>query len=188
MPVIAKKTGGNFIPCPAGSHVAVCVDVVDLGIIETTWGGKTRSQHKIYIVWQVAERMADNRPYIVRRRYTCSLNERASLRKDLESWRGRAFSDIEQQGFDLEKLIGIGCMLSVMRETREGEIYANVNAVMRLPRGVVAPKPDGYTRVKDRQQADGTSTPAVSTGEQYTPVDEEAPPPEYDATDDDIPF
>ena len=44
------------------------------------------------------------RRFDVARVYTLCLHERAALRKDLESWRGRKFTEQELDGFDLEKL------------------------------------------------------------------------------------
>ena len=52
---IYAKASTNFVPAPAGTHSAVCVDIVDLGEIEITYQGKTSRKHKIVIVWQIAE-------------------------------------------------------------------------------------------------------------------------------------
>jgi hypothetical protein len=177
MSLIAKKTGGDFVLCPAGSHLAVCVDVVDLGMVETTWEGQKKSQHKVRLVWQIAERTADDKPFQAQRRYTLSLDDRAALRKDLESWRGRPFSEQELLGFDLEALVGIGCMISVVHQSRDGKTYDNVSGVMKLPKGVKAPAIEAYSRVKDRPKDDADA---------QMPNDEDVP--QAAVTDDDIPF
>lgn len=174
MPIIAKSSGTNFIPAPAGAHSAVCVDVVDLGILEVSFGGKTKKQHKIRIVWQIEEVMGDNRPFIVQKRYTLSLHEKASLRKDLESWRGRQFSTEELDGFDVEKLLGVPCLLNVIQESKNGDTFSNVTSIMRLPKGMNPLKPRDYVRVCDR-------TPEEANGQ---PQDEA----EWIPTDDDVPF
>jgi hypothetical protein len=124
---LLRRLGGknsDYIPAPEGTFSAVCCDVVDLGMLEVTFGGKTKEQHKIWIVWQIEEVMADNRPYTVRKRYTLSLHEKASLRKDLESWRGRAFTASELEGFDVETVLGVACMLNVIHAagSQGGEI------------------------------------------------------------------
>lgn len=157
MALIAKKSSGDFVLCPAGAHLAVCVDVVDLGNVKTQWQGKEKTQHKARVVWQINERMDDGKPFTAQRRYTLSLDDRAALRKDLESWRGRAFSEDELNGFDVESVIGKGCMLNVVHETRDGKTYDNVATVMRLPKGMNPPPIEGYVRVKDRP-ADGGGT------------------------------
>jgi hypothetical protein len=155
MAIIAKSSGGgNFIPCPSGQHSAVCVDIVDMGILEVKFGKEApKSQHKIRIVWQVEEVMADNRPFIVQRRYTLSLHEKATLRKDLESWRGKQFTAEELEGFDLEVLLGIPCLLNVIQEKKDGSTYANVASIMRLPKVMTPIKQRDYIRVQDRTPA-----------------------------------
>lgn len=174
MAIIAKVTGGGtataFRPAPAGVHQAVAVDVVDMGILEVTYQGKTKKQHKIRVVWQIEELMDDGKPFICQKRYTLSLNEKSTLRKDLESWRGRAFTDTELDGFDVESILGVNCLLNVMQVQKGGETYANVTAVMPLKRGMEKLTPNGYTRVQDR-----------TASQQGDPE----PPP---ITDDDIPF
>ena len=42
MAVTAK--GSTFVPCPAGLHHAVCVDVHDLGVMQVTFAGATKQQ------------------------------------------------------------------------------------------------------------------------------------------------
>ena len=168
MPIIAKGSngsGGDFQPCPQGVHQGVCVDVIDMGLLKVTWGGVEKKQHKIRVVWQVAERMDNGKPFIVQKRYTLSLYEKSNLRQDLESWRGRAFTNDETDGFDVEKLIGANAMLNVIHVTKGDHTYANVKAIMPLMKGV--PKIDGesYTRHVDR---DPQAPPVNDDGPQDT--------------------
>jgi hypothetical protein len=175
MPIIAKSSGGSFVPCPPGAHSAVCVDVIDMGLLEVNWGGKKKSQHKIRIVWQVEEVMGDNKPFMVQRRYTLSLHEKATLRKDLESWRGKQFTAEELEGFDIEVLIGVPCLLNVIQEKKDGSTYANVASIMRLPKSMNALTQRDYVRVQDRTPAQAE---AVTEGPQW----------DGGITDDDVPF
>jgi len=190
MAIIASAgSGTTFVPAPQGVHRAVCVDVVDMGLLEVTWNNQKKQQHKIRVVWQIDEAMDDGKPFIVQKRYTLSLHEKAQLRKDLESWRGKAFSDDEQKGFDVERLVGVSCMLNVMHVSRDGKTYANVTAVMPLHKGMSKLEPSAdYVRVQDRP----TDQPA---GQAHTEPDYgrddrdgdpfgDVPP----ITDDDIPF
>lgn len=175
MAIYAKASGSNFTPAPAGTHAAVCVDVVDLGVIEATWNKKTLKQHKIRIVWQIDEERDDGKPYNVSRRYTLSLHEKAGLRKDLESWRGRAFTQEELQGFDVETVIGVGCLVNVVHNDKDGSTFANVAGVMKLGKGMTAPTLREYTRVCDRDPQESTT--------------ESVPPNDFGGlTDDDVPF
>jgi hypothetical protein len=163
MAIVVRRTEGDFQPCPAGTWPAVCVDVVDLGAMKSAW--KEEPVHKIRLVWQISERMPDGRPYLVQRMYTASLHEKSSLRKDLSSWRGQDFKTEELNGFDLENVLGVGCLLSVVQQAgNDGQIYANIIAVMRLPNGYEAPQPDGYVRVIHRPQDGLVSAPRSSQG------------------------
>ena len=58
---------------------------------------------------------------VLSKQYTCSLSDTASLRKDLDSWRGRRFTDEELKGFDLRNIVGVPCQLSITNEERNGK-------------------------------------------------------------------
>ena len=152
MAIIAKAGGGggDFTPAPAGVHQAVCVDVVDLGLLKVTFGGKEKEQHKISVRWQIAENMDIGKPFLVQKRYTLSLHEKATLRKDLESWRGRAFTSEESDGFDVENVIGANCLLNIMHTKKGESTYANVTAIMPLAKGMPKMSAVGYVRQIDR--------------------------------------
>lgn len=176
MPIVAKAQASNFVPPPPGTHAAVCVDIVDLGILEVSFGGKNKKQHKVRIVWQLAEVRPDNKPYQASKRYTLSLHEKAALRKDLESWRGKAFTMEELDGFDLERLLSVPALLNIIEEKKANGTFANVASIMRLPKGMEAPTPRDYIRVQDRKEEDA----ATQT--------EESDPYSGGITDDDVPF
>ena len=157
MPIpVSAGSGASFTPCPAGVHQAVCVDVVDMGNLETVWAGVKKIKHVIRLVWQVEERMEDGKPFLIQSRYTASLHEKARLRKDLENWRGRPFTEAELKSFDLEVLLGVNCLLNVVQNPKDGKTYANVTAVMPLKKGMEKMHPEGYTRVCDREDAPTT--------------------------------
>jgi len=176
MPIYARNTGTNYTPAPAGTHAAVCADVVDMGILKVSFGGKEKEQHKVRIVWQIDELRDDGNPHQVSKRYTLSLHEKAALRKDLESWRGRAFSAEELEGFDLETLLSKPVLLNVVHATKDGSTYANVASLMRLPKQMQAPKVENYVRVCDRKTESGAVPP---------PGFEDGPD---HITDEDVPF
>src|SRR5687767_10533975 len=99
MAIIASAPGNkSFVPCPIGVHAAVLVDVVDCGTESTKDGPK----HRVRLCWQIG-RVDDitGRRFDVIRTYNLTLGEGCSLLRDLESWRGRAFTKDEANGFDL---------------------------------------------------------------------------------------
>lgn len=148
MPIIATANESkSFTPAPEGTHQAVCVDVIDKGMQPNSFKPGSM-QHKIAVVWQIDERRDDGKRFILYKRYTLSLNEKASLRHDLESWRGKPFTRDEEMGFDVELLIGANCLVNVQhKKSADGaKTYANVVSVMPLLRTMVKIGPDGYER------------------------------------------
>ena len=111
-------------------------------------------------------------------------------KKHPSAWRGSPFTDAQlAQGFDLEKLLGKPVFLSIQHATREGTTFANVVALMPLPKGQPAPIPDpGYVRVCDRSNGGGTrhGHPEGADDPEDEEPREDAQEPEND--DDDIPF
>jgi hypothetical protein len=146
-----SENGRDFEPAPVGVHQAVCVDVVDLGVLDVTWQGVTKKQHKINIAWQINELRDDGKPFLVFKRYTLSLSEKSNLRKDLESWRGKKFTRDEEMGFDVESIIGANCLLNVTHNTVADKTYANVASVNPLMKGMPTLNAKDYVRKVDRE-------------------------------------
>lgn len=143
---LPEPSGGSYELCPAGNHLAVCNRVIDLGTQRVDYEGQVKMQRKIFIGWVIpAELMEDGRPFGIGKRYTLSMHEKAAMRKDLESWRGKAFTaeELGPQGtFNIENLVGKACFLSVVHTSRDQKTYANINAVAALPKGMTAPTGD----------------------------------------------
>lgn len=168
MSLIAKSSG-QFTPAPEGLWSAVAVDVVDLGVLKQEYNGKTRSVHKCRIAWEISEKMEDGRPFLIGKRYTLSLHPKASLHKDLKAWRGKAFTEEELKGFDLEKVIGAGCQLMIAHEEKDGTTYANIMAITRVSKTSALTPSGKYIRVQDR---DAVIAPASGNGGNNGPVDD----------------
>lgn len=143
MALLAKDNGGSdFEKTPAGNHIGVCYMVCDLGDQDVEYQGKAKVMRKVRVSWELpGELMSDGRPFSISKKYTLSLSEKANLRADLESWRGRPFTDEELEGFDLFNVLGKACMVNVIHETSNGKTYANVASVASLPKGFTPPKP-----------------------------------------------
>jgi hypothetical protein len=174
-----SESGRDFQPAPAGMHQAVCVDVIDKGILDVTWQGQSKRQHKIDIAWQISKLRDDGKPFLVFKRYTLSLHEKAGLRKDLENWLGRKFGRDEELGFDVEDMIGRNCLLNITHKVSADRTYANVTSVNPLMEGMPALSASGYVRRVDREP--DAAPPSDRYGDQMS----HEPPP---ITDDDIPW
>jgi hypothetical protein len=161
--IIAKDNRKEFTPAPEGLHQAVCVDVIDLGLQQTPWGEK----HKVDVRWELEVTGDNGRPMIVSKRYTLSLNEKATLRQHLEAWRGRKFKPEELEGFDLEKLLGVNGQLQIVHNIADdGRIFANVQAIVPLGKGMTKMRPsDDYVRMVDRAAASNGSDEVHHAGD-----------------------
>lgn len=151
MAIMATDTGGgtDFKPVPAGNHRAVCSMIVDLGQqrIQSQMYGES-VKHQIYVAWELPdetiewtdkEGVARAGPMRIGKTYTVSLHENANLRADLESWRGRAFTEEERKGFDITRLAGVAGLVNVTHKDTNGKTYANVTAVTPLPKATEKP-------------------------------------------------
>ncbi len=147
MALIAKNSGGSFEPIPTGIHQAVCYAVYDIGNHRGEYQGKTVTRHQIVVCWELDCAMQDGRPFGMSKFYTLSLHEKATLRKDLESWRGKKFTPEELDGFDVEKLIGVNCTLNIIDEPKDdGSMRQKISAIMsKMPQAqnMTAVNPSG---------------------------------------------
>ena len=71
--------------------------------------------------------------------YTASLSEKANLRRDLEGWRGRAFTQEELLGFDVFNVLGTHCQVNVIHNDKG---KARITGVMGWPKGLDKGKPE----------------------------------------------
>lgn len=157
MALKATDSGGGYTLAPAGQHRARCISVIDLGTQKVEWQGQVKMQHKVSLRWELSDEIMeseDNRPFSISKTYTLSLHEKAAMRHDLEAWRGRAFTAEELKGFELRKLLGAPCQLTVVHEpSKTGSTYANVKAISPLAKGMQAPpeavNPLTYYEIED---------------------------------------
>lgn len=160
MAIIATDSGGggDFTPVPAGTHFAVCCMVADLGkqrITSQMFGESIK--HQVYIRWQIpAERVEWEKdgekhegPAVIGKTYTLSLSDKANLRKDLQAWRGKQFTQDELRGFDITKLLGVPATLTVTHTEKDGRTYTNVASLGGIPKGMEKPAIEGEAVLYD---------------------------------------
>lgn len=135
--------GGDFAPVPEGNWPAICYRFIDLGTQQTTYQGQPRETHQVQIAWELKDEecvMRDGpkagQPMMIQQTYTWSMHEKAKLRKDLESWRGKKFTDAEIETFDVRKLLAMPCLLSVVHNDKGEKTYANVASVTKPLKGM----------------------------------------------------
>ena len=161
MGLTAKKSGGDFdyTPPPSGNHIARCVWLIDLGEQELEWEGKTKIANRVLLGFELD---ADVPPpdgldaWIATKEYTLSLGERATLTHDLESWRGRSFTNEELEGFKLTNVVDKPCLVNIVHQTsqKSGRQYAKITGITPLPKGVKAPARTSDLLVFDMDEPD----------------------------------
>lgn len=128
----------SIAPIPEGTYLGVCNMLVDLGVqYNETYKNASR---KVLIGWEIPEETftvdGEEKPRVLSKRYTASLDERATLRQDLAAWRGRDFTPEELAAFDLRNIVGASCLINVIHKESNGKTYANISSIMALPKGM----------------------------------------------------
>lgn len=137
---IAKESGSDYKPVSAGTHFARCFGVIALGT-QTSNNSKFKPANKVLVLWELPNETYEvegkSVPMTISREYTLSINKKANLRKDLDSWRGRPFTEEEAAGFPVEKVIDAPCTLSISHvQKTDGGVYAKVVGVSGVPKGM----------------------------------------------------
>lgn len=156
MSFIVEDTGTSFTPVPAGMHLARCYRIVDLGTQKTEFEGNVSFKRKLKIVWEIHGEDDEgkpivtekNEPMIITKDYTMSWGDKATLRKDLQSWRGKEFTEEEQKRFDLKNVLDKWCMVNVAHKPKKNGqgSYANVVAVTPVPNAIKNALPKGHNK------------------------------------------
>ncbi|HFA5684643.1 TPA: hypothetical protein WL148_002191 [Neisseria gonorrhoeae] len=160
--ILSAKDESNFKPCPAGSHHATCIRIIDLGTQLVEYQNEQKRQHKILVQWEIDPEgdpemlMPDGRPYLISRRYTASLHSKSQLATDLKSWRGRDFTPEERDNFDLRNILGKPCLLSIAhQESSDGKTtYANISAISNKMKSYTPKQPDNAVFAFDLSDPD----------------------------------
>lgn len=129
-------------PVEPGTYFAVCIGAVDLGEQETTYNNKTRYTNQLQIIFELPSELieidGEEQPRQLSRRFAVSLSTKSNLRKFIETWYGKKFTDDAIREFDTRELLGKPAMLSVVLS--EDGNYANIASAAALPKGMEAPK------------------------------------------------
>lgn len=171
MPIVVKEENVTE-PIPVGMHQAVCAMVCDIGTHKGEYQGKQTIRHQAVVIWELDEKktlgaFAGER-FQASKFYTLSLDEKANLRKDLQSWRGKTFTPDELKGFDIEKLVGANCFINVIH--KDGK--AKITAITPLAKGMarinptLTKEPDwvGKIRAESMEITGGGETANTATG------------------------
>lgn len=146
---LTSKEGGDFKPHPEGIHPAICIDVVDLGLVETEFQGQKKMVNKVKLVFESEQKGEDGKACTVSKNFTASLHPKAKLAEFLGKWRGRPV--LPGETIDLAKLIGACCTLVISHQQNlSGKTYAAIDAVSKPTKKVVASGTYNPTETRQR--------------------------------------
>ena len=147
MSIVAEKNSTPRTLAPAGNHIARCYSMIHIGTVDTDYMGELKQLNKVQITWELPNELHvfkeenGEQPFVISKEYTLSMHEKANLRKDLESWRGKGFTEMEAESFDITNLLSIPCMLNVIHKTsQKGNDYATVSGITPVPKGLDCPE------------------------------------------------
>jgi len=156
MGIYAEKKEGDFKQVEPGTYVARCYSMIELGTIETEFNGEKKSAHRVLIHWELPTELEvfreelGQQPYSVSKEYTLSMHEKSNLRRDLESWRGKTFTESECERFDITKLLSKPCILNIIHEAGKKDTskkYVKVASVNKMMKGQECPEQINPSRI-----------------------------------------
>lgn len=179
----------------AGPCVAVCVDFINLGdCVEQYQSNPPHVVPKGALVFQIEEvNKQTSKRFEPSVEKSLMFGNKAGLRKFLEAWRGRAYSDEEaRKGAPLHKLVGQCGIITIEHKTSgAGRTYANITNIGPLLRGMPGIEARDYARAdhwerRKTEYADKVRAFYGAQSDQGDPSESEfaATAPE----DDDLPF
>jgi hypothetical protein len=146
MSIDAKNTGVKRELIPSGNYVARCYSMIHVGTVDENVMGKIKRLNKVRITWELPTELRvfkeenGEQPMVISQEFTLSMYEKSNLRKILESWRGKGFTEDEAKSFDITKLLGKSCMLQIIhKETKKGTSYAIISSIAGMPKGINCP-------------------------------------------------
>ena len=155
--MLISDNGKTFTNPPAGQYIGVVADVVDLGLVKTSYGEKAQ----VRIVWLlfgatatgqlVPYNDAEGRQFRVFRQASQSMNPKAKL---YETVRDIQNGELPSVPFESETLLGRSNLLYVLLEkAQNGKEYANIKVILPLPATITPPAiPVTFVRHKDRDK------------------------------------
>lgn len=192
--------GGDFKRLSAGTHLGVCNVIADVGY-QPGSQMYPDPKRKVVLRWEVPSERVEYEidgkkhegPMCISATFTASMSGKSNLRKFLEGWRGKKFTDEEAAAFDVSSVLGKACLLTIAETTKGDETYSNVAGASPLMKGMVAPQAENpllYYAEDDRGAFDKLPKRIREKIESQLPPPgaKAKPAPVAEIADDDIPF
>lgn len=132
---------------PEDQYDCRCYSVIDLGTHHSDGQYGPKDDRKILITFEIPELMITyekngvevTAPKVIGQQFNNVMGERANLRKFLQAWRGKSFTDEEAFNFDISKILSHGAQISVEHNTTDKGTFANIAVIGPLHKSVALP-------------------------------------------------
>ena len=137
MSTMVSGKGGGIKEIEPGPYLARCIRIIFLG----TQAGKFGPKEKVMIQWELPTELIeggefDGKPRFISDTYNATIGEGSNLRKILEGWRCRAFTEEEIEAFDLKNILGVPCNIQIKHD-ENGK--AKIDGVSKPMKGMECP-------------------------------------------------
>lgn len=139
---------------PAGTHIARVVGLIYLGTVKGHWQGKETSTYKIRLTWEIPNELRsfkegeEKTPMVISKEVGFSMGKKSTLRPIVEGVIGTSLNDEEAYGFDIEKILGLPCLINVIHEEK-GDFgkFATLKSTAPLMKGTECPPQVNKTKI-----------------------------------------
>lgn len=131
---------GDYVCCPPGNYAGTIVGIFDVGTQnEQVKDAGVKPIHRLVVVFELAKKRPDGRPFILAKKYTWSMRDNSHLYRDVISITGHAFRDGEQ--FNPTSINGLPVSISVSNTQSGDKCYHDVSSVAQMLEGSTPPQP-----------------------------------------------
>jgi hypothetical protein len=131
---------------PAGTHLARLYSIIEIGTQSFIWEGQEKKTHKVRLTWELPTEMRvfneekGEQPMVISEEVGFSMHEKATLRKKIvHGMIGTSLTDKEADSFDIDKLLGMECLLNIIHEEKPKGMFAKINSISTLMKGQTCP-------------------------------------------------
>jgi hypothetical protein len=139
----ASQGESKYVKPEPGTHVARCVQMIELGTWEDKRWEDSYPKNEIVLGFEFPNIVSEESgPALMWKRVTWSLGERATLRKILKSWRGKDYTASElAHGVDVSAVVGQPCQITVEEwvNATTGKSGVQIGSIAKLMDGVTCP-------------------------------------------------
>ena len=133
----------------SGIYHGVLADIVDLGLVTTTFKNETHTNPMVRFVWVLDQNDSTGKPLQATERFNVSnYHERSNIYKRMKQILGQA-PDVKQ---DVDLVLGVTRRLVIQRDTSAdgAKDFSNITGILPAEPGKVVPIPTGFVRDRDK--------------------------------------